>query len=147
MDFLPVSINVTGKKIVLIGGGKVANKKIRTIKLYTDNIFVVAEQVCEEIKNQNIPYIEKQYDPDDLKGFKIVYACTNNKSLNQRILDDAHKNDAMVNVADSPGLCDFISPAIYKNGNISVAVSSNATDPGKSVSVRNKIKDLLKDKL
>lgn len=140
---MPIAIDVKGKKILLIGGGRIAWHKIESLQQYADNIQVVALEVSEKIKASGIPYQEKPYDPSDLEGATLVYACTNIPQLNQQVLDDGHRLNLLVNVVDSPAHCDFVSPAIYRRNYISVAVTSNAQDVYEAIAIRNRIKEML----
>lgn len=144
---MPIAINIRNKRILLIGGGKVALHKIASLKQYEAELHVLAIDVCEEIKKQSVWYTEKAYERNDLTGAYLVYACTNIKSLNEQIYGDCQGLDILVNVVDNPLLCDFVSPAIYKKDYLSVAVSSNARDVYKSIEVRDKIKTILEDDL
>ena len=143
MTFLPVSLNVTGKKILLVGGGRFASHKIGFIEQFTKNITVVAIDVIDTIKQKGIRFTEKAYEKSDLEEYFLVYACTNIKELNQRVKDDAESLGILCNVVDNPVLCDFVSPAIYKNGHYTVAVGSNAQDVYKSIEIRDRIKEYL----
>lgn len=140
MEFLPISINVTQKKLLLVGGGKVALQKIKSLQRFDVSITVIAtafDKAVEEI--DSITRIEKNYEPEDLEGHFLVYACTDSKETNEIISNDCHKRNILVSVADNPELCDFISPAIYKTGDTSVSVSSNAQNPKQSVEIRDQI--------
>lgn len=142
---MPLAIDVKGKKILLIGGGRIAWHKIQSLQQYADNIQVVAPDVSEQIKAAGIPYQEKPYEPSDLKGSVLVYACTNISSLNEQVLNDAHELGILVNVVDNPSRCDFVSPAIYRKDYLSVAVTSNAQDVYESIALRNRIKEFLEN--
>jgi precorrin-2 dehydrogenase / sirohydrochlorin ferrochelatase len=143
MTFLPISINITDKKILIIGGGRIANHKIGFLDQFTKNITVIGIEVIEAIKNRGLTYFEKPYEKSDLEGFFLVYACTNIIELNKQVKNDAEEFGILCNVVDNPKLCDFVSPAIYKHGIYTVAVGSNAQDVFKSVEIRNKIKEQL----
>lgn len=142
-SFMPISINVRGKKVLLVGGGKVALHKIMSLKNFNCAITIIAREVCNEIKAMPYTYLEKDYDENDLEGYLLVYACTNDSALNQRIKADGEKKRILVNVVDNPELCDFVSPAIYKKDNISIAVSSNGEDVFMSIKIRNLIQKYL----
>jgi precorrin-2 dehydrogenase / sirohydrochlorin ferrochelatase len=73
----------------------------------------------------------------------MVYSCTNNETLDWKIAEDGKAAGVLINIHDKPSLCRFISPAIYRNGNISVAVSSNGEDVYESIRLRNFIQDYL----
>jgi precorrin-2 dehydrogenase/sirohydrochlorin ferrochelatase len=143
MKFLPISINITDKKILLIGGGRIANHKIGFLEQFTSNIEVVALEVIGAIKSKGYQYKEKPYEKSDLEGAFLVYACTNITELNQRVKADAESLGILTNVVDNPKLCDFVSPAIYKHDHITISVGSNAQEVHRSIAVRNKIKELL----
>ena len=143
MTFLPISLNITDKKILLIGGGRIASHKIGFLEQFTKNISVVALEVIDSIKTKGYAYKEKTYEKSDLEGAFLVYACTNIVELNQRVKADAESLGILTNVVDNPKLCDFVSPAIYKHNHITVAVGSNAQEVYRSIAVRNKIREML----
>ncbi len=145
MTFLPISLNITGKKILLIGGGRIAFHKIGFLEQFTRNITVVAMEVLDLIKEKGYTCIEKPYDKTDLDGAFLVYACTNITELNLRVKKDAESLGILTNVVDNPTYCDFVSPAIYKHNHITIAVGSNAQEVHRSIAVRNKIKEYLEN--
>jgi precorrin-2 dehydrogenase/sirohydrochlorin ferrochelatase len=143
MTFLPISINITDKKILIIGGGRIASHKIGFLEQFTKNISLVAIEVIDSIKAKGYSYQEKPYEKSDLDGAFLVYACTNIVELNQKVKSDAESLGILTNVVDNPALCDFVSPAIYKRDHITISVGSNAQEVHRSIAVRNKIKELL----
>lgn len=142
---MPIAIDVYNKKVLLIGGGRIAMHKIDSLKNYAKNIHIVAKEVCDEIKASGFTYEEKEYEINDLYGAVLVYACTNIKELNKKVKDDAATLNILTNVVDNPAVCDFVSPAIYRNKHISIAVSSNGENVHKSIAVRNVIKDFFEN--
>ncbi len=143
MMFLPVCINIADKKILVVGGGKVALEKINSLKRFTGQITIIAREADKKIREYKYPVIDKSYEKADLDGFFLVYACTDSPETNRQIKKDCEKKGILVNVADNPGMCGFISPAIYKKDNMTVAVSSNGEDVLKSIEWRDKIRTLL----
>ncbi len=143
MNFLPIAINIAGKSILIVGGGRIALQKIRSLARYEADVTVLATHFQEELRESGATLIQKSYSSEDVKGFFLVYACTDQSDLNRRVYEDCLVHSILVNVCDCPALCDFVSPAIYKMGNISVAVTSNGLDARKSISCRNKIREFL----
>jgi len=141
-DFMPISIDVRDKKILLVGGGKVALHKIESLQKYSNSIVVLAKEVHPEIKKAGFKYIEKEYEKSDIHDSLLVYACTNIRKVNERIRLDCELAGKLVNVVDNPKLCDFVSPAIFRKSNMSIAVSSNGQDVYKSIRVRNSIRQI-----
>ncbi len=145
MNFLPISLNISQKLIVIVGGGRVAYHKIKLLLPFTSHFKVIAREVCQEIKDLQIPFTEKDYAQSDLESAFLVYACTNIKALNEQVYYDAHKLGILVNVVDNPPLCDFVSPAIYKKDHMTVAVGSNASDVYASIRWRDRIRKYLEN--
>lgn len=144
MTFLPISLNITDKDILVIGGGRVAYQKIKLLLPFTRRISVVALDVCQEIMDLGLKSVQiKPYEPSDLDGFYIIYAATNIFELNKRVYDTAHEKGILVNVVDNVPYCDFVSPAIYKSDHMTVAVGSNAEDVKASIRLRDRIKNFL----
>jgi len=141
--FLPVCINITDKAILVVGGGRVAAQKLKTLLKYTRNITVCAPEIRPEIRTTGIRCLRQKYSPELLDKYRLVYACTDDKKLNRQIAADAGKRGILVNVADDPLYCDFISPAVFKQGDISVAVSSNGKNVKKSVRLRDRFRQIL----
>ena len=73
----------------------------------------------------------------------MLYSCTNNETLDKQIAQDGREAGVLVNIHDNPALCQFVSPAIYRDGNISVAVSSNAENVYEAIRLRNLIQEYL----
>ncbi len=148
MNFLPISINVTNKKILLIGGGKVATHKASIIaRFITDNVTVISPDFTSEIRQLPFTFIQKNYDKNDLKDFFLVYVCTGDHELNRQIKADAEELGILTSVCDAPLLCDFVSPAIFKQEHLTIAVSSNAQNVYQSIAVRDRIAKLTDDGL
>ena len=145
LQFLPISINVTNKKILLIGGGKVATHKGTIMARFVNNVTVISPEFTEVILRLPFTFIKKEYEKNDLKGFFLVYVCTGNHELNAQIKADAEELGILTSVCDAPQLCDFISPAIHQEGDITIAVGSNAKNVNTSVAIRNQISELIQD--
>lgn len=141
MNFLPININIEGKRILIIGGGRVGLHKATILHRFTDEATVVSPHFAEGFDKLPFSLVAKEYEPSDLDGAFIVYVCTENASLNERIKRDAEQRRILASVCDNPSLCDFTSPAIYKEGDLTIAVSSNATNVHLSMRIRDAIKE------
>lgn len=145
MQYLPISLKIEGKKVLIIGGGNVALHKMKLLRRFTEEIMVIGKQVDKQIKDSGSGYREQEYNPSVLDGYDLIYVCTDNRALNRQIKQDANQKGLLVNVADDPGLSDFVSPAIYKSKNITVAVGSDAKDVKQAISLRNRIEEILEN--
>ncbi|MCG8582334.1 MAG: bifunctional precorrin-2 dehydrogenase/sirohydrochlorin ferrochelatase [Bacteroidales bacterium] len=143
MNFLPININIENETILIIGGGKVAIHKIESLERFTKRIKIIAKEVVPEIRERSfIEIVEKNYESDDLNGHLLVYAATNNRRLNTQIRNDGYHKRCIVNVVDKPENCDFVSPAIFKQDKMTVAVGSNGENVFAAIHWRNQIREL-----
>jgi siroheme synthase-like protein len=145
MNFLPIAINITGKKILIVGGGKVGYHKSVILSRFTDEAIVVSPCFHEGFRTLPFTLIEREYTKADLEGISLVYICTENERLNRQIKQDAVEKGVLACVCDNPHLCDFISPAVFRQDGICVAVSSGARDVRRSIAVRNRIAALVEN--
>jgi precorrin-2 dehydrogenase / sirohydrochlorin ferrochelatase len=143
--FLPISIDISNSKILIIGGGQSALKKIRILQRSGANLEVLAENIIDEVYASGVICYVKKYEKSDLNGYLMLYSCTNNETLDKQIAQDGKEAGVLVNIHDNPSLCQFVSPAIYQDGNISVAVSSNAENVYESIRLRNLIQEYLEN--
>lgn len=147
MHYLPISLNIFDKKILIVGGGNVAILKSKNISRFTSNITFLAPELIPEIISLGYQTIQKEYVESDLEGFSVVYACTDNRQVNMQIKEDALRTGLLASICDNPFLSDFVSPATCKNGDITISVGSNGTDVKRSVAIRNRIQQLINQEI
>jgi siroheme synthase-like protein len=141
--FLPVSLQIAGKKLVIVGGGNVALHKANLLRRFTDEAEVIAPAFHPGFDNLPFRQIKKEYEPAALDGAFLVYICTGNAELNASIKSECERRGLLASVCDNPRLCDFISPAIYKAGEVTISVSSNARNVKQSIKIRDRIGQLV----
>ncbi len=144
-NFLPICIDIANRKIVIIGGGESAFKKLKILQQSNAEVEVIGLKICDKIKQSGIKYVETAYKKELLEEYFMLYSCTNDFELDKQILADGKEMGVLVNIHDKTELCQFVSPAIYRNGNMTVAVGSNAEDVYESIRLRNVIRDFLND--
>ena len=145
MDYLPITINIVSANILIVGGGKVATHKAQILARFTDHATVIAPEITEELKALPFHVIEKAFEPSDLNGIQILFVCTGDHELNHEIKRLAAQRHILTSVCDDPAQCDFISPAIHREGNLTIAVGSDSRDVKRSIRVRNRIKELIEN--
>lgn len=141
LSFLPININIEGRRIIIIGGGRVGLHKATILERFTDRATVISPEFREGFSQLPFTLVRKHYEPSDLDGAFLVYICTEDAQLNRQIKRDAEARGVLASVCDSPGLCDFTSPAIFRKDNLTVAVASDARDVHRSMSIRDAIRD------
>lgn len=142
-NYLPISIDISNQKILISGGGESAFKKLKILQRFNAEVEVLAINVCDEIKQSGFKYVECEYRKKMLKDFFMLYSCTNNFELDKQILADGKEMGVLVNIHDKPELCQFVSPAVFQHGNITVAVGSNAQNVFETIKLRDLIGEFL----
>ena len=131
--FFPILLNLQKFPCLVVGGGEVALRKVKSLLLFNAKITVISPKICKplkelEIKNK-INIILKSYSKERIKNHKIVFCATDNHLLNEQVHKDCKKEGIPLNVADNPSLCDFILPANVKRGTLTISFSSQGTAP------------------
>jgi precorrin-2 dehydrogenase/sirohydrochlorin ferrochelatase len=147
MRYYPVNLNIRDKLCVVIGGGRVAERKVKNLLRYGARVRVVSPDLTDRlskwVSQGNMDYTRSEYRANHLKGAFLVFAATSDRKVNAEIARNAAKRRLLVNVADSPTESTFILPAVVRKREISIAVSTNGLSPAKSVRIRDRIKELI----
>jgi len=134
----PIFLKLHQLKVLIVGAGEVGCEKLTfMLKSSPDaNITVVAKEVLTPVRDllEEYPDVEldiqlKAFEPGDVNGFDLVIAATNFQELNASVRAAAKAAGALVNVADTPALCDFYLGSIVTRGDLKVAVSTNGKSP------------------
>lgn len=147
MSQLPLNIEVAGRKILVVGGGAVAARKIRNLLAAGADVTAIAKEFLPDLERLShaagLRLVTGGYDSSRLTGLFMVVAATDNPAVNQAIADDAKRRNLLVAVADAPesGNCSF--PALLKRGSLQIAVSTNGRCPAFAVKVRDRIAELV----
>jgi len=145
----PIFLKMDKLKVLIVGGGFVACEKLHFILKSSPNanLTVMAPEIRPEIlelfssTDHQISLIHQPFDPSILSNFDIAIAATNIAELNFEVYHTAKEAGLIVNVADTPQLCDFYMGSIVTRGNLKVAISTN----GKSPTFAKRFRELLED--
>ena len=145
--YCPVFFNIGGKLCLVVGGGLVAEQKVKMLMKFDTKIRVISPVISKNLsslsKKGKIEIIQREYKKGDVDGASLVFAATNKNDINQAIKKDASLSGIPVNVVDDPNLCDFIVPSIIKKESIIIAISTSGTLPSLSKKLRRDIGGLL----
>lgn len=141
--FYPVYLNLKGKRVVVIGGGEVAERKVESLLGTGALITLVSPEVTPKLvalaDEKRIELHRRAYAPGDCDAATLVLSATDNPELSRAVFHEATAAGALVNTADQPALCDFIMPAVVRRGDIAIAISTSGTSPGLAARLRRKI--------
>jgi siroheme synthase-like protein len=141
--YYPIFLNLHGKKCVVVGGGKVALRKVTTLLDCGADITVISPKPHAEIsklfKNKAIRLVRRNYGPGDLRRAALSIAATHVKEINRKVAEESKKHGTPVNVVDDAELSDFIIPSSFRRGDLSVAVSTSGMSPALAKKIRAKL--------
>lgn len=128
---------------MVIGGGLVAERKVRGLLSAGGAVRVVSPVVTSGLaslaQQHTIDWCQKTYSRADLDGALLVFAATDNPSVQQSICHDARLGGVLINVGDAPQACDFQVPATLRRGELILSVSTNGTSPAVAAMVRRRL--------
>ncbi len=125
MAKFPFFVDLEEKRIVIIGGGKVAAGKAERLRAFSSNIIVVAK----ETEIDFVPVIRRPYTKEDILSGDIIIAATGDPDTDKRIAGEAEKLGKAVNVTSDPDMGNFYMPAVIRRGDVVIGVSTNGTSP------------------
>jgi len=145
--FYPVYLNLKGRRVLVIGGGEVAERKIDSLLETGASINVISPEVTAPIASlagQNrIELTKRAYIPGDCRGAALVFAATGDTEISRAVHEEATALGIFVNTADQSAFCTFIMPAVVRRGDIGIAISTNGKSPALAARLRHKISEII----
>uniref|UniRef100_UPI0040480959 precorrin-2 dehydrogenase/sirohydrochlorin ferrochelatase family protein n=1 Tax=Roseivirga sp. TaxID=1964215 RepID=UPI0040480959 len=149
-ELYPVFLKVHSFDTLIVGGGEVGLEKLSFLLKSSPNakVTLVAKEIKPEIKalakkHTTVKLIERGFFSEDLTEMQMAIIATEDNKVNLAIRNEAKERGILVNVADTPDLCDFYLGSIVTKGDLKIAISTN----GKSPTIAKRLKELLTDVL
>ncbi len=147
MDFLPIFLNIRDEPCLVVGGGEVAARKCALLMRAGARITVLAPTLAAafdaDLAAGRITHRAGQFRDEDLSGYAVVIAATNDDAVNRAVAAGARARRIPVNVVDQPALCSFILPSIIERAPLVVAVSSGGASPVLARLLRARLETLI----
>ena len=125
----PVNLLLTGKRVLVVGGGAVGAEKARGLVAAGAVVHVVAIAVSPEVQALGVTCEERPYERGEVAGYRLAVACTDDPSTNQAVFDDGEAAGIWVNAADDPERCSYTLPARFDQGRLLLTVSTGGHSP------------------
>jgi len=143
MSLYPIFLKLEGHKVLVVGGGLIAQQKIEAVLRSATDLTVIAPQVTPRIRlwahQGRLSHIALHYRPGMAKGYFLVIAATDSEELNRTVYKEAREAGALSNAVDDPSHCDFYAPAVVSRGEFQVAISTGGHSPALAQSVRQEL--------
>ena len=147
MAYFPAYLKLDDKKILIIGGGKIASDKLIHLLDFTTDIVLLAKKFDQNIlelsQKNGIKIIEKRYEKDDINGFDMVIVAIDDIEKQKEIYLEAKEKNILCNSVDTVEYCDFIFPSYIKKGDLTISVSTSGASPAVAKYLRRFIENLI----
>lgn len=143
--YYPIMLDLCGKKCVVIGGGKVAQRKVLSLLRCGAKVKVISPECTNKLKELQIEgkieLIKRPYIFGDVKGSFLAFIATDQEKVNKSSLEEAKAEGILVNVIDNPCECDFVVPSVIKRGDLQITISTNGKSPMLSKKIRQELEE------
>ncbi len=147
MGYFPLYTDIRHFRILMVGGGAIALRRLKTLQMFHEHITVISPSVCKEIEDMVlegfVTWISRSYVSGDLKNFDMVLAATDDREVNHIIFLEARREKIPVNISDCKEECSFYFPSVIKDGDIVIGVTSGGADHKKTKQKSDSIRSLI----
>lgn len=143
----PMFFDIREKSIVVVGGGKIAQRRVETLLKYGAYITLIAPEQTDKLKalgeSKKINILSKSYTHGDLEGAFLAVAATDSQEVNNEVYLEATRNQMHISVADNKAKCSFYFPAVIQHENISIGMVSDGNSHKKTVELAKELRNYL----
>lgn len=143
MAYFPFFSDIKNKKFLVVGGGKTALRKIKTLAGFGCECIVIAPEINEEIYSLVYFAKNRNFEEKDLENIDFAVVATDDKALNKKIACLCRNKKIPVNSVTDLNDCDFVFPAVYRNKDVVVGISTGGKSPFASAKIRRNIEKAL----
>jgi len=133
MSFYPICLDLDGRPCVVVGGGRVAERKVLGLLSCSAQVSVISPELTDELLRKHndgtIHWINRQYRQGDLMQAFLVIAATDDEETQKQVYEEAAAHNILLNVADVPQRCNFILPATVRQGDLIISISTAGKSP------------------
>lgn len=135
----PIMLDLTDVPVLVVGGGRVAQRKVEGLLRARADVTVVAPRIDDGVRALPVRLVERTYEPSDLDHVRLVITATDEAAVNAAVSADATRRGIWVNSADDPANCTFTLPAVARDGEVTVAVATGGASPALASHLRGEI--------
>lgn len=143
MRYYPICLDIRDRCCLVVGGGSVGTRKVKTLLDCGARVTVVSPDISERLeelaRHERVELKQRAYRAGDLKGMFLVVGATDDENLNRQISRDAEKLNLLCNIADRPEICNFILPSIVHRGDLTISISTSGKSPAMAKKLRKEL--------
>lgn len=140
MKHYPVNLVVDGRSCLIVGGGPVAARKADGLLQCGALVTVIAPEIVPELEfRSDLLVLRRKYQRGEAGSYWLVITATNDQRTNQDVYDDAVEAQVWVNSADDPQRCAFTLPAVHRQGDVLLTVSTHGSSPALASWLRDEL--------
>jgi precorrin-2 dehydrogenase / sirohydrochlorin ferrochelatase len=147
MGYLPVFVNLMGRNCLVIGGSSLAESRVRALCEANASVTVIAPEITPALMAmadaERIRWIARDYAAGDMRGRFMAWVATMNEAVGRTAAADARQLGVLINAADRPALCDFITPAVVKHGEVQIAIATGGASPALARRLRQQLEAVI----
>jgi precorrin-2 dehydrogenase/sirohydrochlorin ferrochelatase len=140
MRYYPINLDVQNRECLVVGGGGVGERKVKTLLECGALVTVITTDATESLQTlaseRRIDLRTREYEPSDMEAKYLVIGATDSEEVNEKISKDAAKRGLLCNIADRPAACSFVLPAIVRQGDLLIAISTSNKSPAVARRIR-----------
>ncbi len=152
MAFFPMFTNLEDKRVLVVGGGVVASRKIETLLTFKpQEIYIVAKALNDSVKRfgkrKTVKLNEREFRTEDLENKDMVIVAADDTDLQMEIFKECKNKNIPVNCVDSPKYCSFIFPSVIVKGDFVIGISTSGKAPFISKKMRKFLEKIIPDSM
>ena len=125
----PVNLNLVGRPVLVVGGGRIALRKVEQLLAANAEVTVISPLFVDEFQEMPVTLVHREYATGDIDTFRLVITATGNTAVDQLIYDECEDKGIWINSADDPERCAFTLPAAFRRGPLMITVSTGGASP------------------
>jgi len=145
--FYPLFLDLLDRPVLVVGGGVVAERKVDSLVEAGADVLLVAPNLTgplEDLSSRRIIRVHRRkFEAADLDGVMLVVSATDDRSTQEQVAAEARARGILVNTVDRPALCDFIVPAVVRQGDVVLAISTSGKSPALAAALRAKLEKVV----
>jgi precorrin-2 dehydrogenase/sirohydrochlorin ferrochelatase len=145
VKLLPIALNIEGKRCLVVGGGSVARRKVESLLECGAKVHIIAPQLCGEFEALSgaIEHSGRTYQNGDVAWHQLVFACTDSRTVNAAVAEEAQRLGIWCSVADDVTGSDFHGAAVVRRGDICVGVTTTGGSPALARHLKARVQECI----